>query len=68
MLAISSVSLVSKKYSNYPFFMKLRKKRGSLLLFVTITSLCLLQTFQAIFLPYYLLIGVGFFYFINDDM
>lgn len=67
MLAIPFFLLLSKKYSNYPFFMKLRKKRGSLLLFVTLTILCSLQTFQAIFLPFYLLIAVGFFYFINDD-
>ncbi|EMF0060692.1 hypothetical protein PFZ79_002533 [Enterococcus hirae] len=54
---------------DYPFFMKLRKRRGSLLLFIAIIALYLLQikTFQPIYLPFYLLIAVGFFYFINDD-
>ncbi len=69
MIAIPYALLLSKRYNNYPFFMKLRKKRGSLLLFITITALGLLQkqTFQPIYLPFYLLIAVGFFYFINDD-
>ena len=65
LIALLSI-IISRMFRNHPFAVKLRRNRGTFILFLALTTLCVLQGFQTLYLPFYAFIALGFFYFIKN--